>query len=210
MTASITVWIAFQTVSALARMSSWFSVHQLTTTPKILMMKLETSLTTLLMTSMIAFQTVITASLNPSFVSQRYLIPITIAAIAATIKAAIPIMGAAAAIIAPMDVPSATAAACKVKNIGTRIPATVTTPPKITINSLTGPGKPLNHSAISLTMFPSASKTGARVSAIAAPSSDIASVTEFCAVLNLSIGSRVASKVLETEPTEFSAASENV
>ena len=131
------------------------------------------------------------------------------AAIAATIKAAIPIIGAAAAIIAPMDVPSATAAACKVKNIGTRMPATVTTPPKITINSLTGPGRPLNHSAMSFTMFPNTSKIGARVSAIAAPSSDMARVAEFCAVLNLSIGSRVASNVLETAPTEYSADSAN-
>ena len=169
----------FHTASVMERMSSWFSVHHVTTVPKILMMKFEISPTTVLMTDEIASHTAVTALRNPSFVSHKYFKMTMTAATAAAIAAAVPMIGKAAVTIAPIETPRAVAAACKVRNIGAKIPTTVTTVPRITTNSLIGLGNPLNHSATCLTIFPSISNTGASTSAIAAPTSDMAKVTEF-------------------------------
>ena len=148
--------IPFQTASVIERISSWFSVHHVTTVPKILMMKFEISPTTVLMTDEIASHTAVTALRNPSFVSHKYFKMTTTAATAAAIAAAVPMIGKAVAIMPPIESSRAVAAACKVRNIGAITPTAVTTAPMITINSLIGPGKVPNQSATPFIMSPKA------------------------------------------------------
>ena len=66
-------------------------------------------------------------------------------------------------------------------------------PPTITINCFTGIDKLENHSAIERNKSAKISSIGAKVTAIASPTSANANLASFWAVVNLSIGSSVAS-----------------